>query len=56
MWADWDEWWGDRVTKLVFIGVGLDQEKITRSLDEALLTAEEMESNWRTLSDPLPKF
>ncbi|MCM3701638.1 GTP-binding protein [Paenibacillus macerans] len=53
---DWDEQWGDRVTKLVFIGVGLDKEKIARTLDEALLTADEMVSNWRTLNDPLPKF
>jgi len=53
---DWDEEWGDRVTKLVFIGVGLDKEKITRSLDETLLSAAEMKSNWRSLVDPLPKF
>lgn len=53
---DWDEQWGDRVTKLVFIGVGLDREKITRTLDEALLTEDEMASNWRALNDPLPKF
>lgn len=53
---DWDDKWGDRVTKLVFIGVGLDKEKITRSLDNALLTSAEMDSNWRLLKDPLPKF
>lgn len=53
---DWDEVWGDRITKLVFIGVGLDREQITRSLDEALLTDAEMQSNWRELSDPLPQF
>ncbi|SDD68822.1 GTPase, G3E family [Paenibacillus sp. UNCCL117] len=53
---DWDDQWGDRVTKLVFIGVGLDRERIERSLDEALLTPEEMNSNWRSLKDPLPKF
>lgn len=53
---DWDEVWGDRLTKLVFIGVGLDREQITRSLDEALLTDAEMQSNWRELSDPLPQF
>lgn len=53
---DWDEQWGDRVTKLVFIGVGLDREKITRTLDEALLTENEMASNWRALNDPLPKL
>src|SRR5690606_9678497 len=29
---DWDDKWGDRVTKLVFIGIELDKDKITRSL------------------------
>lgn len=53
---DWDEVWGDRITKLVFIGVGLDRERITRSLDEALLTDSEMQGNWHELTDPLPKF
>lgn len=53
---DWDDVWGDRVNKLVFIGVNLDKEAIIRSLDEALLTDAEMESDWRSLSDPLPAF
>ncbi|WP_168121543.1 GTP-binding protein [Paenibacillus sp. HB172176] len=53
---DWDEEWGDRVTKLVFIGVGLDKEKIIRSLDKTLLTEAEMKSVWRSLNDPLPTF
>lgn len=53
---DWDERWGDRVTKLVLIGIGLDRERISRSLDEALLTEEEMNGNWRSLKDPLPKL
>lgn len=53
---DWDEQWGDRITKLVFIGVSLDRDKIIETLDEALLTEEEMASNWRAFNDPLPKF
>lgn len=53
---DWDEEWGDRVTKLVFIGVDLDKDAIVQSLDGALLTAEEMSGNWRSLPDPLPEF
>jgi len=53
---DWDDQWGDRVTKLVLIGIGLDKEKISRSLDGALLTEEEMKENWNELIDPLPKF
>ena len=54
--ADWDDEWGDRVTKLVFIGVGMDRERIIRTLDEALLTPAEMVSNWRSLNDPLTRF
>ncbi|QCT01746.1 cobalamin synthesis protein P47K [Paenibacillus algicola] len=53
---DWDDEWGDRVTKLVFIGIELDKEAIIDSLDAALLTQEEMEGNWRELADPLPAF
>lgn len=53
---DWDEQWGDRVTKLVFIGIGLAPDKIAGSLDDALLTPEEMAGNWRSLKDTLPKF
>ena len=53
---DWDDEWGDRVTKLVFIGIEMDRVAIVRTLDEALLTSEEMSSNWRKLKDPIPKF
>ncbi|WP_053374480.1 GTP-binding protein [Paenibacillus sp. FJAT-27812] len=54
--ADWDDKWGDRVTKLVFIGVDMDRDEIMRSLDSALLTPEEMAVNWRELNDPIPDF
>ncbi|UQZ80904.1 Putative metal chaperone YciC [Paenibacillus konkukensis] len=54
--ADWDETWGDRVTKLVFIGVNMNRDDIIRTLDEALLTPEEMNGNWSKLEDPLPAF
>lgn len=53
---DWDEKWGDRVTKLVFIGIAMNRDEIIQSLDTALLTAEEMAGNWRQLPDPLPSF
>ncbi|WP_322922191.1 GTP-binding protein [Paenibacillus campi] len=53
---DWDDTWGDRVTKLVFIGVDMDRQQIESSLDEALLTREELHGNWRELNDPLPFF
>jgi G3E family GTPase len=33
---DWDEKYGDRMQKLVFIGQHLDKELITRELDRCL--------------------
>ena len=33
---DWDEQYGDRMQKLVFIGQHLDKELITRELDNCL--------------------
>ncbi len=49
---DWDDRWGDRVTKLVLIGIGMDREAIERSLDAALLTDEELEQDWSRLPNP----
>ncbi len=49
---DWDEEWGDRVTKLVFIGIGMDREEIEQSLDATLLTAEEMRQDWKQFPNP----
>ncbi|MBR5086237.1 MAG: GTP-binding protein [Muribaculaceae bacterium] len=36
---DWDEKYGDRMVKLVFIGQNLDREQLTRDLDECLENA-----------------
>jgi G3E family GTPase len=33
---DWDEHYGDRMEKLVFIGQNLDKEQLTRDLDACL--------------------
>ena len=33
---DWDETYGDRMVKIVFIGQNLDREQLTRDLDECL--------------------
>ncbi|KMK76769.1 GTP-binding protein [Alkalihalobacillus pseudalcaliphilus] len=48
----WDEEHGDRHTKLVFIGIDLDLDLITRELDECLLTSDEYMENWNKLPDP----
>ncbi|GGB00404.1 GTP-binding protein [Macrococcus hajekii] len=52
----WDETYGDRQTELVFIGIDMDKELITQSLDAALLTDEEMKMDWSTMADPLPAY
>ncbi|MFS0672115.1 GTP-binding protein [Ornithinibacillus sp. 179-J 7C1 HS] len=48
----WDLKFGDRKTQLVFIGLELDKETITKELDKCLLSPSEMESDWSTLPDP----
>ena len=35
--ADWDEKYGDRMQKIVFIGQHMDKEAITKALDECLI-------------------
>ena len=53
----WVEPFGDMRQELVFIGQGLDQEKMTQRLDECLLTEEEVlkgREYWETLKDPFP--
>ena len=45
--------------ELVFIGQGLDQEKMTQKLNECLLTEEEVlkgREYWETLKDPFPAW
>ena len=36
LFRDWDEKYGDRMQKIVFIGQHLDKEQLTRDLDECL--------------------
>ena len=53
----WVEPFGDMRQELVFIGQGLDQEKMTQKLNECLLTEEEVlkgREYWETLKDPFP--
>ncbi|UOE57486.1 GTP-binding protein [Bacillus sp. CMF12] len=52
----WDKDFGDRMTELVFIGMGMKQEEIASSLDGCLLTDKEMSSDWCMLADRLPAF
>lgn len=50
----WDPEYGDRRNELVFIGIDLDKEAITKRLDECLVNEEEIEQDWNTLEDPYP--
>ncbi|GKS14653.1 putative metal chaperone YciC [Paenibacillus chitinolyticus] len=52
----WDPVYGDRINKVVFIGLDLDQGEIVRSLDACLLTEEEMRSDWSRFADELPNL
>ena len=55
----WVEPFGDMRQELVFIGQGLDQNKMIAALDECLLSEEEVlkgKSYWSTLSDPFPAW
>ncbi|SFM12684.1 GTPase, G3E family [Gracilibacillus orientalis] len=48
----WDPEYGDRHTKLVFIGMDLEVEEITSELDRCLLTESEMEEDWSQFRNP----
>ncbi|OMP68352.1 GTP-binding protein [Domibacillus epiphyticus] len=52
----WNDTYGDRITEIVMIGLEMDRETIETSLDECLLTDEEMSMDWSTFKDPLPPF
>lgn len=52
----WDEVYGDRQTELVFIGLDMDRQDIEEQLDACLLTDVEMQVDWSTFADPLPRF
>lgn len=52
----WQEPYGDRRQEIVFIGMGLDQQALTRRLDAALLDDEEFACGpelWQGFEDPL---
>ena len=54
---NWRKPWGDRRQELVFIGVKMNQEDLSRRLEECLLTEFEMsegESVWKGYPDPFP--
>ncbi|MCT4608561.1 MAG: GTP-binding protein [Pelagimonas sp.] len=54
---NWVEPWGDRRQEIVFIGVGLDAETISASLNSALIDTNEFTpEDWSDLRDPFPNW
>ena len=49
---DWDDEWGDRMTRLVFIGREFDAERLIGRLDDCLLTDAELDEQWDAYPDP----
>jgi G3E family GTPase len=52
----WDAVYGDRMNELVMIGIDMNQTEIEKTLDDCLLTEEELKIEWSTFKDPLPPF
>jgi len=50
----WHEQYGDRINKLVLIGIDMDREAIISELDHCLLTDDEMKSDWNSFEDQFP--
>jgi len=56
---NWVEPFGDMRQELVFIGQNLDQDKMTKALEDCLLTEDEVlkgKQHWATLKDPFPTW
>ncbi|QMV39866.1 GTP-binding protein [Cohnella cholangitidis] len=50
----WSPQYGDRINKVVFIGIEMDRETIVSSLDGCLLTEDELRQDWMQFKDGLP--
>lgn len=52
----WNSEYGDRINKVVFIGIQMDSKLIHASLDSCLLTDVEMKEDWSRFTDTLPNI
>jgi len=50
----WDPVYGDRVNKIVFIGMSMNRPELMNDLDACLLTDEEMNLDWEIFPDGFP--
>ncbi|CAM4470174.1 G3E family GTPase [Paenibacillus endophyticus] len=50
----WHEEYGDRINKVVFIGIEMDRTKLVDSLDSCLLSDGELELDWDSFQDDFP--
>ncbi|MFC6331027.1 GTP-binding protein [Paenibacillus septentrionalis] len=51
---NWNDTFGDRVNKIVFIGIEMDRAAIEEELDQCLLTDEELNLDWSSFTDEFP--
>ncbi|MFE5317330.1 GTP-binding protein [Paenibacillus sp. NPDC056579] len=54
--SEYDEQFGDRINKIVFIGIDMEKEQLIASLDDCLLTEAEMTADWSSFQDGLPNY
>ncbi|MCM3628394.1 GTP-binding protein [Paenibacillus glycanilyticus] len=54
--ANWSSQYGDRINKVVFIGIEMDRDSIHATLDSCLLTDAEMKEDWTRFKDTLPNI
>ncbi|MDR6550006.1 GTP-binding protein [Paenibacillus qinlingensis] len=54
--AHWDDTHGDRINRVVFIGMDMNRTEITASLDQCLLTDAEMLTDWSLFRDEFPNL
>jgi G3E family GTPase len=58
---DWNQYYGDRSTTLVIIGVNMDQNAVESAFDDALVDPDDMKDGqfpekWDELEDPFPAW
>jgi hypothetical protein len=54
--ANWHPEYGDRSSRLVLIGTGMDHDAVRGRLTDALLTEAEMDADWTAFDDLFPVF